>query len=396
MGYCKKCGWELNTGANFCPNCGEPTSESSVARQEVKAAIKSQARKTSTAGNTKVAHKRKKKAPIRYGTWEKVALVIGGCLLVVSLFSIGMDSFLIFGVNILGCLSMLYAIVTILLRKSEITNQGAQVLAIVSLLFFPVMKGMEYLSVEENENKIEQVSNSEVEIVESPAPDKTDSKKAENVAKEFFEDGYKYSASFRVSRKEGYGISCNYKYVIRLYNDGTKEISVANQTDNGSPTTQGTNPCEIRKKNESYKDVSAKWYEVSYSSGGTVGGRYSVSSERIYVDENGNIYVLYQNGSNKTIQEAISTKDCIFGKFSKEKMTKESYRCKTCGEEYDPTKEPIYNEEYCYQDLPLTCKKCGKRYTVRQEGVGAMKELCSSCYNKWQAARNIGHATSGR
>lgn len=158
MGYCKKCGWELNTGANFCPNCGEPTSESSVARQEVKAAIKSQARKTSTAGNTKVAHKRKKKAPIRYGTWEKVALVIGGCLLIVSLFNIGMDSLLIFGVNILGCLSMLYAIVTILLRKSEITNQGAQVLAIVSLLFFPVMKGMEYLAIEDNKNKIEYFS----------------------------------------------------------------------------------------------------------------------------------------------------------------------------------------------------------------------------------------------
>ena len=216
---------------------------------------------------------------------------------------------------------------------------------------------------------------------------------------EFFENGYKYSTSFRVSRKQGYGISCNYQYVIRIYNDGTKEISTKNQTDDGSPSTQGTNPCKINKKSESYKDVYAKWYEVTFDHGTTLGGKYCISSNTIYVDENGNIIMLHENGNNKNIQEAISTKDCVFGKFRKERLTKESYTCRTCGKEYDPSRENIYSEEYCWEDYPLTCDHCGKNYTIRQErqaGSTATNNLCGRCYEKWQSAKIVEHALRGR
>ena len=83
MGYCKKCGLELNNGANFCPNCGESTSQSSVVSQdgkvnEVMTSSKPQAQRVdSTHKKTKVAHKRKKKEPIRDDWWVKIALVIG-------------------------------------------------------------------------------------------------------------------------------------------------------------------------------------------------------------------------------------------------------------------------------------------------------------------------------
>lgn len=349
MAYCKKCGEELNPGANICPCCGESTSPSNDVEQRSESNEVTSSNKpkpqiaTSTTKKVKVAHKRKKKETNHLTFWIKVALGIGAFLL---------------------------------------------------LLSHIMKKGMDYYAAVDEKDKSEQTSISKEDGKNEPEESRNeDEKKVETVAHEFFENGYKYSASFRVDRKQGYGISCNYQYVIRIYNDGTKEISASNQTDNGSPSTQGTNPCKINKKSESYKDVYAKWYEVTFDYGATIGGRYCISSVTIYVDENGNVIMLHENGNDKNIQEAISTNDCVFGKFSKERMTKEVYRCKTCGEEYDPTKEPIYNEEYCFKDYPQICKKCGKRYTVRQEGTGAGKEMCSSCYNKWQATKTIEHAT---
>lgn len=164
MAYCKKCGWELNTGANFCPNCGESTSQSSVSPQEVKSnevttSSKPKAQKaTSTQKKTKVAHKRKRKEPIHYDAWVKIALVIGSCLMAYSLFDISTNSYVIWGANILGCLSIIYASVLILLGKSEIDNQGAMAMAVISLLWFPVMKGLDYLAGEGEKDKIEHFS----------------------------------------------------------------------------------------------------------------------------------------------------------------------------------------------------------------------------------------------
>ena len=164
MGYCKKCGLELNNGANFCPNCGESTSQSSVVSQdgkvnEVIASSKPQVQRVnSTHKKTKVAHKRKKKEPIHYDWWVKIALVIGGCLLIYSLFDISNSSIILWGANILGCVSILYAIAMILLGKSEIDNQGAKMLAVVSLLWLPVLKGLDYLVTADAKNSVENFS----------------------------------------------------------------------------------------------------------------------------------------------------------------------------------------------------------------------------------------------
>lgn len=170
MSYCKNCGEELNTGANYCPHCGEPTSKSSEVEQkskdtEVKTTGKPQAQNvTSPAKKTRVAHKRKKKEPIHYDWWIKIALVIGMCLLIYSLFDISTSSLILWGTNILGCVSILYASIMILLGKSEIDNYGAKMLAIVSLLWLPVLKGMDYLatSVDTKERVEKSVNSSDV------------------------------------------------------------------------------------------------------------------------------------------------------------------------------------------------------------------------------------------
>ena len=205
--------------------------------------------------------------------------------------------------------------------------------------------------------------------------------------KEFFENGYKYSTSFRVRRNEGYGISCNYKYIIKIFKDGTKEISCVNQTDDGSPATQGTHSCSIDKKSGSYRDVAATWYEIKYESSTSWGGKVHYGESTIYVDEEGNVIMLNENGNNKDIYEAIATKDCRYGKLKKEILTKDVFRCKTCGKEYDPGKEPLYSEEYCYNDYPQTCNSCGKTYTINTDGSYACKGTCSNCSEKHRNAR---------
>lgn len=204
----------------------------------------------------------------------------------------------------------------------------------------------------------------------------TTEKKKEEIQHDFFERGYEYSASYRVNRKQGYGLSAHYSYKIKIYNDGTTEIveEIIGDEFPGHPSELYT--CSINKKSESYRDVAATWYDVEFHNG------------RLYVDNSGNIILLHENGNNKTIQEAITSGDCRFGKFSKTKLDNSKvYRCKTCGEEYNPDKEAIVSENYCYMDYPQECNSCGKTYTVRQEGNGACKGTCASCYHKHQSAK---------
>ena len=108
----------------------------------------------------------------------------------------------------------------------------------------------------------------------------------------------------------------------------------------------------------------------------------------MYVDNDGNIIILRVNGNDKTIQEAITSGDCRFGKFIKKKLdSSKKYICKTCGKEYNPEKQAIVSEEYCYEDYPQTCSTCGKTYTIRtdKEGdYGSCKGTCSSCFEKYE------------
>ena len=207
--------------------------------------------------------------------------------------------------------------------------------------------------------------------------EESEPKKQEEVHQDFFEKGYEYSASFRINRKQGYGLSANYKYSLKIYNDGTTEIveEIVGDEFPGHPSE--LYKCNIDKKSESYRDVAASWYEVKFK-----------DSDKLYVDNEGNIIILRVNGNDKTIQEAITSGDCRFGKFSKKKMDNSKKNiCKTCGKEYNPEKQAIVSEEYCYEDYPQICGTCGKTYTVRtdKEGdYGSCKGTCSSCFEKYE------------
>lgn len=332
MAYCCKCGTQLSDGAKFCPKCGTASGMNKPSE-----------------GNSDVTS--------RYSVVQNPT-----------------DA-------------------TTIQKKSK--KMGCWSYGFIALLFFGFIGFLQdKCEGEEPKASDTQTQQSTGQIAKDNG-ESNQSKKQEEAHHDFFENGYKYSTTFRVNRKQGWGISCNYKYIIKIYNDGTKEISSANQTDDGSPATQGTHSCTIDKKSESYKDVYATWYEIKFESGYSYGGKYHVSDNKLYVDENGNVIMLGENGNNKNIYEAISTKDCIFGKFSKEKLTKEVYKCRTCGEEFDPSKEPIYSEDYCYEDYPQTCKYCGKSFTIRNEGSGACKEVCASCYHRRQSVK-IYEESTGR
>jgi len=223
--------------------------------------------------------------------------------------------------------------------------------------------------------EIEEVTASQT--INDVAKEEPEQKKQEEVHHDFFEKGHEYSASFRVNRKQGYGLSANYKYNLKMYNDGTTEIveEIIGDEFPGHPAELYT--CKIDKKSESYRDVAASWYEVRFN-----------SNQELYVDNDGNIIILRVNGNDKTIQEAVTSGDCRFGKFSKKKLdTSKKYICKTCGKEFKPEKQAIVNEEYCYEDYPQTCGTCGKTYTIRtdKEGdYGSCKGTCSSCFEKYE------------
>lgn len=212
---------------------------------------------------------------------------------------------------------------------------------------------------------------------------------------DFFEPGNTYYADYSVRRQQGFGGDVVHRqYLLKIYNDDTKEMTF----DYG--TTKKTAECKIRKKSVSKRDISATWYEIEWEHSYTLGGKYVTGVERVIVDEEGNIYEFYVSDDTcKEIQEAIASGTCRFGKFRKETLSKKIYSCRTCGIEYDPGREPIYSEEYCWKDYPLTCSRCGKSYTIRlerQEGLSASNDLCGRCYEKWQSSKIVEHALSGR
>lgn len=231
--------------------------------------------------------------------------------------------------------------------------------------------------------EIEEVTASQT--INDVAKEEPEQKKQEEVHHDFFEKGHEYSASFRVNRKQGYGLSANYKYNLKMYNDGTTEIveEIIGDEFPGHPAELYT--CKIDKKSESYRDVAASWYEVKFN-----------SNQELYVDNDGNIIILRVNGNDKTIQEAVTSGDCRFGKFSKKKLdTSKKYICKTCGKEFKPEKQAIVNEEYCYEDYPQTCGTCGKTYTINTDGISACKGTCSDCSSRHTSV-SIYESVTGR
>lgn len=209
------------------------------------------------------------------------------------------------------------------------------------------------------------------------------SNSVESESSDFFEKGYVYSASYSIHRNRGYGLSGSYNYKIKIYNDGTTEMLASSVIEDIGTNEPQMYSCEIKKESSSYRDVSVSWYEVKWD-----------RSSKIYVDERGNIIELGVNGNNKDIYEAIATGDCVFGKFTKEELSQSSNRiCKTCGKEYNPESEPIVSDDYCYNDYPQTCERCGKTYTINSEGNGACKGTCARCYERYQSVRIYERAT---
>ena len=305
-------------------------------------------------------------------TWVKIALGVAGLLAFIGIcggFADGMWIVVILSLCAMGAICAVF--------MGIIEKKYAWTTAIVSYIILSCAIGASA----PNEKEGKQGEQTQ------EASNEKQSGGAKESKRDFFEKGYKYSTSYRVRRNKGNGISCDYKYIIKIFNDGTREISVSNQTDDGSPATYGTHSCEIEKQSGSYRDVKATWYEIKFESGYSWGGKYHISKDIIYVDLDGNVIMLGENGNNKNIYEAVSTKDCIYGKFKKEKLGNEVHICKTCGKEYDPGKEALYSEEYCYNDYPQTCKYCGKTYTINTDGHNACLGTCSRCYEENRNAR---------
>ena len=148
--------------------------------------------------------------------------------------------------------------------------------------------------------------------------DSNESVQNKEVKHDFFENGYKYTTSYRIKREKGWGISSNYDYTITIYKDGTKEIKFKQKADGEYPLVSGTEDCKIIKKSSSYKDVAATWYEVSWTYLSSYGGKIHNTPEIIIVDENGNVISPGENGKASEIHQAIANRDCIFGRFSKQ------------------------------------------------------------------------------
>ena len=376
MAYCNKCGTQIEDSAKFCPKCGNSIREDIV----------NVSQSGSHSNNSDEMSKGQKSG--------------AGCATIIALACImgGLSEGNVF--IVIASIAAIGAMIYLFMGKIDKKYTWATIIAAILGVFVVVgATHEETQSTEQVKSEQKEESKTDTKVQQSKEQiaknnvESAESKKQEEIHHDFFENGYKYSTSFRVNRKQGWGISCSYKYIIKIYNDGTKEISSANQTDDGSPVPQGTHTCTIDKKSESYRDVYATWYEVKFKYGYSYGNKYHTSEDKIYVDESGNVIMLGENGNNKNIYEAISTKDCIFGKFSKEKLTKEVYKCRTCGEEFDPGKEAIYSEDYCYVDYPQTCKYCGKSFTVRNEGSGACKEVCAACYHRRQSVKIYEDAT---
>lgn len=223
---------------------------------------------------------------------------------------------------------------------------------------------------------------------DSDNPEDPEKKSIVQKKQEFFEPGYMYSASYKVNALPGHGQEpTNESYKIKIYNDGTREIVASVTIANGKYEKRAPlkYSCTIEKRNESYRDISATYYHIQYQNGG------------IDVDEDGNIYNMSVCDCKKDKLEVISTRDKkhIVGKFSKTSLkTSETFTCKTCGEEYDPDKELIVSEEYCYLDYPQKCSYCNKSYTMRRD-PDAYVEICGYCSAKKQAV-DVFERTTGR
>lgn len=139
---------------------------------------------------------------------------------------------------------------------------------------------------------------------------------------EFFENGYAYSTVYTVRYAQGYGGHnlTNY-FNLKMYKDGTKEVTFSYDPGTGRGRSQErTEKFEIKKRSGSSRDIYATWYEIEWTYDYFVGNDYRRSAEHLYVDEKGNIIELGVNGNSKDIYEAISTGDCIFGKFTKKPL----------------------------------------------------------------------------
>lgn len=194
-------------------------------------------------------------------------------------------------------------------------------IAICAFLAFCVVVAIFDDSDSSSENKTEpqQTEQAENKLAEQANQSTQEEQKKDIESKAsqvFFEGGYRYTASYRINRKEGWGISANYNYTLDIYKDGTTEIQFKRQAD-GFPEEHDTQECKIEKKSNSYKDVAATWYEITWTHGSTYGGNYHIVHNIIYADEKGNIIHLGENGNDKDIHQAIATGDCIFGKFEK-------------------------------------------------------------------------------
>lgn len=353
MKYCKLCGSQLTDNAVYCPKCGT--------------------RVETNDENHQVAEDISTSQEERLSTGEKIAI---GAAIFLALTGIingfSRDMWIILIVSLCAMVATLAVCIGAIEKKYAMKTA---ISALVIVFFTIGIFGQEVKDEGNAEGEDEQAQTSQNAKDES----RSSSKDAEEIHKDFFESGYKYSTSYGYTYN---GRTYNYKYIIRIFNDGTEEISIP-ETQIYDPEGCGTKECSIEKKSDSYRDVSATWYEVEFNYSYDFNGKHNNVKKILNIDEHGNIIILGL-GKDKNIYEAVATNDCIYGKFKKEKMEVETFRCKTCGKDYDPSKESIYSENYCYMDYPQKCFTCGEIYTVNSTPEQYKNYVCGGtcgeCY----------------
>lgn len=322
MAFCGKCGTQLSDGAKFCPKCGTPT-----IRMQGGSSSSSNSSNCSieliSAGAARLVVVKALVDELGLGINDAKTLVDSTPCVLADGLSLSRAKEL---AQLLSKTGSKIAVnqngKTIFVEEPSIEEEsqteehnwgkylqyaGYAFIALCLLYLFGVFDN------DSSSNKSEKAQTEKRQ--ESSSKEQTDETKQE-VSHAFFENGYRYTASYRINRQQGHGISCNYNYTIEIYKDGTTEITDESNAD-GFENPTVTRECKIEKKSNSYKDVAATWYEITWDYGSSYGGKFTTHHAMLYVDEKGNIIHLHENGNQKDIHQAIASGDCIFGKFNK-------------------------------------------------------------------------------
>lgn len=372
--FCAKCGCELKEGAKFCPSCGTPTSKAGDGEQVTKiknAATstkpKSRKRKPSTSSATPKVEKK------RLGMWETVGLIAGGLLLLYGLIHYEANSSFLWTFNLVTSFILLYAIVAAF--RGKIEKNGVGILAIVCLLWFPLMKGAEYVS----NSTSHQETTSEIESTNDEQKDAVSDIQEEKGQKNPIA---KFVGTYRFEYAE------NETAIIIVMEDGRCVKKVQGQSEYlGNVRPISDNAFQLFPKTDHFYLNVNLYNNGKYT--GYANFYHWLPFDVVFDIKEGRLYQKRSEYDGRDIARAE------YAKMTHESSTQSNTRkCRTCGKEYTPDDEAIVSNEYCYNDFPQKCSKCGKTYTINTD-PSACLGTCGSCYSRHSAVK-VYESVTGR